>query len=125
MESDKTDTRSRGRAGEELARAYLEQKGLKFVRQNWYCGHLELDLVMEDESFIRFIEVRSLTYPNVIEPFETVNILKQRRVIRAAGAFLRKEGIRKEAVFDVVSVVFFHPGSFKIEYIPDAFTPLW
>lgn len=119
------DTRSRGKRAEEIAVKYLEDLGLKFVARNWYSGHLELDLVMEDECFIRFVEVRSLAYPNLVEPFETVNILKQRRVIKAAGAFLRREGVRKEAVFDIVSVVFFGADDFKIEYIPQAFTPLW
>ncbi len=119
------DNRSMGKSGEDVAVAYLEKSGLKFVARNWYSGHLELDIIMEDDSFIHFVEVRSLMFPNVIEPFETIDVRKRKRIIKSAGAFIGKYGVKKEVVFDVVSVVFFKNGNFKIEYIANAFTPVW
>lgn len=116
--------RQKGRAAEDRAIAYLEQLGLKFVTRNWYNGHTELDIIMEDDAFIRFIEVRSLEYPHSVEPFETVDIRKQRHIIRAAGRFIAKYKIEKEAVFDIVSVIL-KDGNFNIKYIANAFTPLW
>ncbi|MEG0517842.1 MAG: YraN family protein [Bacteroidales bacterium] len=113
-----------GKRGEDLALAYVLQMGLKFVARNWHYGHAELDLVAEDHSFIHFIEVRTLVYPNKIEPFETINTFKQRHIIKAARAFVAKYGINKEVVFDVVSVVL-NGENYKLEYIKNAFTPLW
>lgn len=113
-----------GKRAEDIALSYLENLGLKFVTRNWHNRHNELDIIMEDDVFIRFIEVRSLVYPNMVEPFETIGIQKQRKIIKAARAFMGMYNIKKEVVFDVVSVVF-NVKSFKIEYIVNAFTPLW
>lgn len=116
--------RDAGRYGEDLALSYLTNLGLTLIAKNWYSGHCELDMVMEDDCFIRFIEVRTLVYPNTVEPFETINIKKQRNVMNAARNFIGLYKIKKEVVFDVVSIVF-NGENFKIEYIKNAFTPLW
>lgn len=113
-----------GRRGEDAALEFLLESGLKLVARNWRSGHKELDLVMEDGKFVRFIEVRTLAYPNAAEPFRSVGIRKQRQIICAARHFMGKYGMGKEAVFDVVSVVF-RDGRYGIEYFPDAFVPIW
>lgn len=113
-----------GRRGEDLALAYVLEMGLKFVTKNWHYGHNELDIVAEDSLLIHFIEVRTLVYPSEIEPFETINIYKQRNIIKSARAFMGKYGINKEVVFDVVSIVL-NGENYKLEYIKNAFTPLW
>lgn len=113
-----------GRRGEDAALAYLEKTGLRLVARNWRAGHLELDLVMESPDRIRFIEVRTLTYPQAVEPYRTITRRKQQRILAAARRFSGKYGIRKEAVFDVVSVVW-REGRFLTEYFPDAFGPQW
>ncbi|MEF9931105.1 MAG: YraN family protein [Bacteroidales bacterium] len=113
-----------GRRGEDIANTYLKALGCKVVARNWYSGHNELDIVVEEPCFIRFVEVRTLVYPNVVEPFETIGILKQQKVIKAARAFIVKNRINKEVVFDVVSIVL-NGNDFRLEYIKNAFTPLW
>ena len=113
-----------GRRGEDAALDFLLESGLKLVARNWRSGHKELDLVMEDGKFVRFIEVKTLAYPNAAEPFRSVGIGKQRKIICAARHFMGEHGMGKEAVFDVVSVVF-RDGRFGIEYFPDAFAPVW
>ena len=113
-----------GRRGEDAALDFLLESGLKLVARNWRSGHKELDLVMEDGKFVRFIEVKTLAYPHAAEPFRSVGIRKQRKIICAARHFMGEHGMGKEAVFDVVSVVF-RDGRFGIEYFPDAFVPIW
>ncbi|MCI1778843.1 MAG: YraN family protein [Bacteroidales bacterium] len=119
-----------GRRGEDEALRLLLLRGQKLLARNWRYGHKEIDIITEDEKFIRFIEVRSLTYPNIVEPYETISEIKKKKIINAAGGFLRKSGLlkgmqkKKEITFDVVSVIF--KGSLiKINYIPDAFGPVW
>lgn len=119
-----------GKRGEELALEYLLQRGMKLLARNWRCGHKELDLVMEDEEFIRIVEVRTREYPSQIDPFESITSPKRRKIIAAAKGFLAQEGGRgklsgrKEVVFDVVSVLC-NGEFFEVKYIGEAFTPSW
>lgn len=113
-----------GKKGEDVALKFLTERGMQLVARNWRSGHKELDLVMDDGEFLRVVEVRSLNYPNNADPAETVDWHKSRMVIAAARAFVARNKIAKEVVFDVVSVLF-NGEIYKLEYIPAAFAPTW
>lgn len=116
-----------GKKGEEIALEYLLQRGMKLLARNWRRGHKELDLVMEDGEFIRIVEVKSRKVPVQAAPLENINFSKRKNIIAAArGYFVEnmKSCRGREAVFDVVSILF-NSDAFKIEYIQDAFGPEW
>ena len=119
-----------GKKGEDAALEYLLQRGMKLLARNWRCGHKELDLVMEDGNFIRFVEVRSREYPSIIDPLESITAPKREKTIMAAKGFLARMGQEgklsggKEVAFDVVSVVF-NGDLFELKYIGEAFGPSW
>ncbi len=121
---EKKATAEKGREGEDIALKFLVDKGLRLLERNWRCGHLELDIIMEDEKMLHIVEVRSRVYPVLIEPVETVGIVKQKKVIAAANGFVKRNHIKKEVVFDIVSVVFM-PQGHTVEYFPNAFAPSW
>ena len=102
---------------------------MRLVARNWRCSHKELDLVMDDGVFLRIVEVRSLTFPNLQSPAESVDLEKRRRVLWAARRFAALNSVQQEIVFDIVSVVFRKDGSGvetgEITYFPDAFSPQW
>jgi putative endonuclease len=79
---------------------------------------------MDEDNVIHFVEVRTLTAPSLLKPYETVGIAKQRNLIRAASSYLAKKRVRKEVSFDIVSVLF-NNGRAEIEYFPNAFSPRW
>ena len=113
-----------GKRGEDLALEFLESRNMRLVARNWRCGHKELDLIMYDGKFLRIVEVRSLYYPNVQRPVESINRKKKTLVMRAARRFVSLHKIKNEIAFDVVSVVM--NGEFSsVEYIADAFAPEW
>ena len=116
-----------GKRGEDVALEYLLQRGMKLLERNWRSGHKELDLVMEEEGFIRIVEVRSRNYPAQIEPLESVDMVKRKKIIQAAKGFVAANRSRikgKEVVFDVVSILF-NGELFKVEYVREAFAPTW
>ena len=116
-----------GKKGEDVALESLLQRGMKLLERNWRSGHKELDLVMEEEGFIRIVEVRSRNYPAQIEPLESVDMVKRKKIIQAAKGFVAANRSRikgKEVVFDVVSILF-NGELFKVEYIREAFAPTW
>lgn len=120
----KTGTADLGKRGEDVALKFLKERGMQFVARNWRSSHKELDLIMDDGDFLRIVEVRSLSYPNNVLPFETVGTVKRRMIIDAARHFVVSKGIDKEIVFDIVSVVF-NGDLFTIDYIANAFVPRW
>lgn len=126
MGSERVET---GRKGEDLALEFLEGRGMRLVARNWRCSHKELDLVMDDGAFLRIVEVRSLTFPNLQSPAESVDLGKRRKVLWAARRFAALNSVQQEIVFDIVSVVFRKDGSGvetgEITYFPDAFSPQW
>ncbi len=78
----------RGRQLEEVARKYLEGKGLTLVSRNYSCKLGEIDLVMHDGETLVFVEVRGRSNPRFGSPAETVTGAKQARLIRTAQVFL-------------------------------------
>ena len=106
----------RGRRGEELAAAYLEQQGYELVAANFTLpvgrnlrGAIvssEIDLVAYEGATLCFIEVKTRASNWFAEPQANVTRRKQRQVTRAALAYRRFFGLEDHPHrFDVVSVV--------------------
>lgn len=113
-----------GRRGEKEAEMFLQKLGMRTIEKNWRAGHREIDLIMEWNDGIHFIEVRTLMAPNIREPYESINRKKQLLLLSAARVYLASRIICREALFDVVSVVIDGEDA-KVEYFPDAFSPKW
>ena len=113
-----------GRRGETAALDYLRGIGLNLVARNWRSGHLEVDLIMEDEASVRIVEVKTLQAGDGFDPAENVTADKRRKLIRAARAFYAEHPTFKEIKFDVVAVLAFENQIIKVEYLPDAFDAL-
>ena len=113
-----------GRRGEEIALAWLSDRGFRLLDRNWRSGHKELDLVMERADRVHVVEVKTLTPPLQIRPSEKVDAAKQARMVSAARHYIAARHVEKEVQFDVVSVVLDGARS-EVEYIPEAFFPIW
>lgn len=104
-------TRDRGRAVEAAVAAFLQAHGLEIVDRNYTGAGAELDLVACERApdgtpTYVFVEVRSRASAELGSPLETVDVAKQRRVIRAATSWLLAHELweRVEVRFDVVAV---------------------
>jgi len=49
---------SKGRAGEEIAKKYLEEKGFVWIDSNYENKIGEIDLIMIDKDWLVFVEVK-------------------------------------------------------------------
>ena len=83
-----------GDRGEYLARLFLEKKGFVFIRANYRTRHGEIDLVMQENDEIVFVEVKTRTFHSA-ETFGRalyrVDREKQQHIIRASHTFIREE----------------------------------
>lgn len=81
----------RGEAAERAAEQWLNGQGLSSVARNFRCKAGEIDLVMRDGGQLVFVEVRLRSRLSHGGATESVTRAKQRRIIRAAEAFLLGE----------------------------------
>jgi putative endonuclease len=119
-----TDARlQRGAAAEQLAARYLQVRGLQILARNLRCKAGELDLVFLDEDVLAIVEVRQRESSRFGGALASVTWRKQRKIIRAAQFFLRREPLwRGLAIrFDVLAVEGLPDGAHRVEWIKDAF----
>ena len=66
----------------------LQGLGWHILDRNWRSGHLELDIVAEDDGgTLVFVEVKTRAKSGMQRPFEALTALKKERLVRAAQAW--------------------------------------
>jgi len=84
------DHNQKGQQAEVIALNYLQKQGLKKLLANFSCKHGEIDLIMHDNEFLIFIEVRYRKQTHFGHPLETINYAKQKKIIKTSQYFLIK-----------------------------------
>ena len=110
-----------GKAGEDAVCEFLSRNGHTILDRNYRAGHLEIDIIS--------LEVKTRVAPTPTRPGEVVDATKQNRIAKAAARYLasRKSNPLSpglEINFDVASVVF-ENGDIRIEWIPNAYYPMF
>ena len=112
---------SLGSLGERIAARHLADAGYEILDRNWRAGRLEIDLVVRAGDTVAFVEVKTRR-PGVQAPAEALSRAQQRRIRRAAGAWLsRHPGAATESRFDLVAVEIDRRGACRVEHVPEAF----
>jgi putative endonuclease len=111
-------SRRAGAEAERRARLHYRVRGYRILAMNAWAGGHELDLVARRGRRLVFCEVKSKAGTGLGEPEEMVDAEKQRRLRRAAGAWLaaHPELGGLEISLDVVVV-----RGGRVERIADAF----
>ena len=110
-----------GKQGEELAKNYLLANGYALVEENWRWHHHEVDLIVCNDIYMVFVEVKTRSYVVFGEPEVFVTQEKQQKIIRAANAYMLKNRSPKDARFDIVSVVIQGENN-VIKHLPNAYS---
>jgi len=116
-----------GRLGEDVAAEFFVSKGYSVVARNLHISHLEIDLIIEDASFLVFAEVKTRTaqYKGASRygrPASAVNAKKRARIAAAAEDYLRQHPTDKQPRIDVVEVYVGDAGTLpKVLHIRNAF----
>ncbi len=99
-------SRAQGRAAEETALQYLQDRGLGLIARNWSCRSGELDLVMAEGATVVVVEVRQRRHAAYATAAESVTAAKQRRLLRATEYFLLRHPrlAGRPLRFDVVAL---------------------
>lgn len=110
-----------GDKGEQIAADYLREKGYIILHVNWRYVHLELDIVAQHLNHLVVVEVKTGHTAVFGEPHEWVTRKKQKRVIKAADAYVQENNILTSTRFDIIAILLTLNGS-EINHMVDAFS---
>ena len=93
-----------GRAGEDIAAQWLENRGYKILDRNYRVREGEIDIVAFQERTVVFVEVKWRRSTRFATPGESVGARKRARLRHAALMWMVEHG-EWSARFDVIEMV--------------------
>lgn len=112
-----------GKEGEKAAVTFLKEKGYEVVATNWRFGKYEIDIIVQTQDSLIFIEVKTRESAAYGHPSEFLSLRQMRNIVEAAEVFMQTKKIEKEARFDVLTLLKKETQSFHIEHFQAAFSP--
>jgi len=111
-----------GRIGEAIAARWLRRRGWRVVAERFRSGRRDLDLIVERDGTVAFVEVKTRNRTAFGDPVEAVSWRKQRELIRSAMVWADRFGPPGAAYrFDIVGVVVVGRDA-KIRHVENAFS---
>jgi len=91
--------------GEELASAWLREKGYVILERDWHSGHRDIDIIARQGECTVFVEVKTRRNRIFGEPEEAVNWKKQKNLLRSINHYLNYKHIETPWRFDVITII--------------------
>jgi putative endonuclease len=111
-----------GELGERVAERWMKRQGWRVLMRRFRSGHRDIDLVMEREGLVTFVEVKARRGTEFGEPVEAVGWRKQRELARSARVWIDRHGRPHETYrFDVIGVLV-EQERVRIRHIENAFS---
>lgn len=108
-----------GLRAEDFVADRLRADGVTILAQRWQAHGGEVDLVVRRDAALRFVEVKARTGDE--DGLASISPAKQRRIARAAEAWLDRHGVDVEDVAFLVALVDCRTEPWRITWIDDAF----
>lgn len=115
-----TNRRQLGQYYEEQASLFLCKQGLSLIAKNSTSRLGEIDLIMQEQACLVFVEVRYRKNAIYGDAQSTVTAAKQQKIINAAYYWMQQQNIdieNSEFRFDVFAIT-----SQKVNWIKNAFS---
>lgn len=94
-----------GKVGENMALSFLRNKGYALLSRNYHTRWGEIDLIVEKDRKISFIEVKTRISTTQGKPYESVNQRKLYKLTRPIKHFLLQDRYRNRKLsLDVISI---------------------
>lgn len=95
-----------GELGERIAERWLLRRGWRVVQRRFRNGHRDIDLVVERDGTVAFVEVKARKGGEFGGPVQAVDHRKQKQLARSALIWIDRHGRGAETYrFDVVGVL--------------------
>ena len=110
-----------GRHFEDLAEALLRNRGWRVLDRNICFLRKEIDLVVEKDGLVAFVEVKGRSGPAFGHPLEAITWRKRRAISMAARLWIARSRVEARSYrFDAVSVCSDGAGTVEVEHIEGA-----
>jgi len=113
--SDKART---GATGENLAAEYFVSKGFDVVARNFRYHKAEIDLIVQRDNWLVFVEVKTRKSDAFGAPETFVSDYQRRLIFDAAEEYIYRHDWKGHIRFDIVSVTL--AGEPRVEHFVDA-----
>lgn len=92
---------------ENKASDYLREQGYEIIEHNFFSRYGEIDLIVRDDEYLVFVEVKYRKDERVGYPEEAINTSKMRNIHRTANWYMMKHQIPEDTPcrFDVVVIL--------------------
>lgn len=99
--------RSVGAKYEAEAENFLKSKGMTIIMKNFFCCFGEIDLIVQDQQYLVFVEVKYRKNSKMGTPEDSIDIRKIKKISKTAGYYMLKNNIREDTPcrFDVVVIL--------------------
>ena len=110
-----------GELGERIAERWLRRRGWRIVQRRFRSGHRDIDLVVERDGTVAFVEVKARKGAGFGGPVQAVNHRKRKQLERSAMVWIDRHGREAESYrFDVVGVLL-NGAEVRICHVENAF----
>ncbi len=121
MEQDFKNT-DIGKLGEDVAKNYLLSKGFTHLESNYHSKYGEIDIILENDKYIIFVEVKTRKQGALVRGIDSVGNFKKVKIIKTALVYFSEFNPQKQPRFDVLEVTVNKKGECcKINHFPNAF----
>ena len=115
----RTEKRKQGDDKERLAESYLCQQGFELIERNFNCKTGEIDLIMRDQDYLVFVEVRYRENAEFGGALASITRAKQNKLRRTAEFYLLEKfgNTPPPCRFDAIGI----EGDDNLEWVKNAF----
>lgn len=108
-----------GKWGEDMAAAYLQEKGYSILERDWKSGHHDLDIIAQEGNTLVVVEVKTRRNRLFGDPEEAIDYKKRRGLLSAINHYVKTHHTCRSVRFDVISVVGMIGTTPEIDHIKD------
>ncbi len=94
-----------GSAGENAALQMYLSKGFELVARNYQTRYGEIDIIVRNDRFLVFVEVKTRTRASYYKGYAAVNHSKKQKLFKTAFTFLKENKFKLQPRFDVVDIL--------------------
>jgi len=109
-----------GKFGEELAVAFLQQRGYEILETNWTFQKAEIDIIAQNDNTLAIIEVKTRSSTAFGLPQDFVKPKKIQLLVKAVNEYVTSRDLEVAIRFDIIAIAKVN-NDYTIEHIEDAF----
>lgn len=98
------NTKKIGDFGEQFAQSFFEDRGYVLIEKNFRSRYGEIDLILENEEYLLFVEVKTRKNAKFAQAYEAVDRRKMEKIRQTAEIWLSEQEREKQPRFDVLEV---------------------